>query len=115
MIKFIIFDILLLIGDVYMILLSKNLATRESANNLFKKLLNNSDNKLDFSNVEVVSRSFANEFMNLEKKNLITFRKYNMKPEVKYIFDNALKELDSNLLEKNNFDVVSVKKYASLI
>ncbi len=98
-----------------MILLQKNLATRESANNLFDKLLNNSDNELDFSNVEVVSRSFANEFMNLEKNNNISFTKKNMTPEIKSIFDNALKKLDSNLLEKNSFSVVSVKKYASLI
>ena len=98
-----------------MISLNKNLATRLSAQKLFEKLLSDNITELDFSNVEIVSRSFANEFVNLEKTHNISIKKLNMNKEVEFMFKIALEPMKSNILKDNNYTTVSVKKYADLI
>ena len=98
-----------------MINLNKNLATRESAKKLFPELKNKNITELDFDSVLIVSRSFANEFINLEKESNFSVKKLNMKPEIKEMFDNAHKILDSNILNKNKYTTISVEKYADMI
>jgi hypothetical protein len=100
---------------IKMIYLNKNLSTRHLAQSLFKKILDSKDFILNFSNVEIISRSFANEFVNLEKKNNIKIEKLNLSLESKYIFDIADKPLDNDILSKNKFSTTSVQKYANLI
>ncbi len=98
-----------------MIYLNKNLATRALAENLFKKIVNENILELDFSGVLIVSRSFANEFVNLEKVHNIKIKKINMKKDVKYMFNNADKPLDNDILARNKYSTISVEKYANLI
>lgn len=98
-----------------MISLNKNLATRLSAQKLFEKLLCNNMTELDFSNVLIASRSFANELVNLEKKHKFPITKKNMNEEVSYIFSIADKKLDSDILKDNSYTRESVEKYADLI
>jgi len=98
-----------------MVVLNKNLATRLSAQKIFVKLLESNQKELDFVDVELVSRSFANEFYKLEKKHNFYVKKKNLNKNLLSIFENAGKVLDSNILSKNKFDTVSVEKYASLI
>lgn len=96
-------------------MINKNLATRLSAQKLFAELLKENKKELDFSKVELISRSFANEFYNLEIKHNFKVKKLNLSKQLKFIFDNANKELDSDILAKNEYSTVSVEKYASLI
>lgn len=98
-----------------MISLNNNLATRLSAQKLFEKLLQNKITELDFSNVEIVSRSFANEFINLEKTHDVSIKKKNMSKEVEFMFKTACEPMKSNILRDNNYTTVSVEKYADLI
>lgn len=98
-----------------MITLNKNLATRLSAQRLFEDLVKNNQKEIDFSLVEVVSRSFANEFCNLEKSNDFRVEKLNLSEDLKKMFDTALFEIDSDLLKKSDYKSVSVEKYANLI
>lgn len=95
--------------------LEENLATRESARVLFNKLKENNDFELDFTNVLIASRSFANELLKLEKENNIAVKKLNLNDEVKFMFDTADKILDNDILSRNKYSVISLKKYASLI
>ena len=92
-----------------------NLATRESAKRLFPHIIEENISILDFSTVQVISRSFANEFLILEKKYNLQLEKKNMSVDVKKMFENASKTLDSNILEKNEFSVISGDKYENLI
>ncbi len=98
-----------------MISLNKNLATRISAQNLFEKIIKENTLELDFSNVLIVSRSFANEFVNLEKTHNIKIKKLNMNKDIKYMFENADKPLDNDILARNKYSTTSVEKYANLI
>lgn len=98
-----------------MISLNKNLATRISAQNLFEKIIKENIFELDFSNVLIVSRSFANEFINLEKNHNIKIKKINMSKDIKYMFENADKPLDNDILARNKYVTTSVEKYANLI
>ena len=98
-----------------MITLNRNLATRLSAQKIFVKLLENNQKELDFTGVELVSRSFANEFYKLEKKHNFYVKKKNLNKDLLSIFDNAGKVLDSNILKRNKFTTVSVEKYDYLI
>jgi len=109
--KFIILDLLV----IYMVKINKNLATRLSAQKLFHNILVNNIKKLDFKEVELISRSFANEFLKLEKENNFFVEKVNLSKELKLIFETADKELDSDILAKNHYSTVSVNKYAYLI
>ncbi len=98
-----------------MIILNKNLATRMSAQNLFEKIKKESDYSLDFKNVIIASRSFTNEFVNLEKKHKIEVKKKNIKKDVKMMFDIADKPLNSSILQQEKYSTVSIDKYAHLI
>lgn len=71
---------------------SKNLALRDSARKVFALYVKENYGCLDFSNVELVSRSFANEFMKLEKKNNLNIEKKNMDEEVEFMFKQALED-----------------------
>jgi hypothetical protein len=88
-----------------MIQLSKNLSTISLAQRLFKKILSSKSHSLDFSNVEIVSRSFANEFVNLEKEKKVRIEKLNLSSENQYVFDIADKPLDNNILSKNKLQL----------
>ena len=98
-----------------MIYLNSNLATRLSAQKLFQKLLENNINELDFSNVEILSRSFANEFANLEKLHNISIKKLNMNKEVEFMFKKAFSPVKSNILQDCSYETVSIQKYQNLI
>lgn len=98
-----------------MISLNKNLATRESAQNLFKKIVKANIMELDFADVSIVSRSFANEFVNLEKEYNIKIKKLNMNKDINYMFKNASRPLNNDILSRNKYSTTSVEKYANLI
>lgn len=98
-----------------MIILDKNLATRESARILFKSLYSKKDNIIDLKEVIFVSRSFTNELLNLEKENNFYIKKINMNKDVKYMFSIADKVLDSDILSKNKYSTISLKDIENLI
>ena len=98
-----------------MIKLKQNLGTRQFAREIVDKILGEKEKILDFSQVSVVSRSFSNELVNLEKKHKISIKKINMSKNVEYMFSIADKVLDSDILARTKYKVVSVEKYAHLI
>ena len=63
----------------------------------------------------MVSRSFANQLILLEKENNINISKINLNKEVKFMFKTADKVLDTDILSKNHYSTISLKHYASLI
>jgi len=93
-----------------MIIKESNLGTRSFARSMFKELLKKKDFLIDFRNVEVASRSFTNELITLEKKNNIKIKKINMNNDVKFMFNIADKKLDTDILSKNKYKVMSIKK-----
>lgn len=95
--------------------LTQNLATRESARILFKKVLGSNITNLDFSDVKVISRSFANEFINLEKEYNLKISKDNMSKEVKKMIQTADMIFDNDILSKENYKTVSVSHLVNLI
>lgn len=98
-----------------MLILDKNLATRESAKVLFAKVVSENILSLDFRKVEIISRSFANEFVKLEKENKLLIVKKNLSKDNKTMFDYADKVLDSDILSKNKYTTISLKQYESMI
>ena len=94
---------------------SKNIALRENARELFDfLLLNNNFTYLDFKDVEFVSRSFANEFAKLEKKNNKYFKKINMNNSINSMFECALEEIPKKKLSLN-FKIGNVSDILSQI
>ena len=84
------------------------LATRKTAKDLFVRLKSENINALEFNDVDSVSRSFANEFVNLEKEQNYLFKKRNMNKDVSFMFDYALKKLDNNILKHSKYKTVSL-------
>jgi len=94
---------------------SKNIALRNNARELFKfLLLNNNYNTIDFNEIEFVSRSFSNEFANLEKENQRYFKKINMNESISSMFKCALEETPKRKLSPN-FKIGNVQDILSQI
>ena len=91
--------------------ISKVLSTRNTARNIFLKLNNEKKDTLDFAGVDIVSRSFANEWLNLEKNHNI--KKINMNKEVSFMFRYADKKLDSNVLKNSKYRTISIDELIS--
>lgn len=97
------------------LILNENLATRESARNLFNKVINEDITNLDFSKVKIISRSFANEFINLEKENKLKISKDNMSNNLKKMILTADVSFDNDILSKESYKIISISNLASLI
>lgn len=97
------------------LILNENLATRESARNLFNKVINENITNLDFSKVKIISRSFANEFINLEKENKLKISKDNMSNNLKKMILTADVSFDNDILSKESYKIISISNLASLI
>lgn len=94
---------------------STNLATRKSATNLFSLLKEKKINILNFDGVETISRSFANQFVLLEKENNYFFEKINMSKDIKYMLENADKKLNTDILTNNSYRTISLNNLMSKI
>jgi len=97
------------------LILNEHLATRESARVLFQKVLEKEITNLDFSRVKVISRSFANEFITLEKENNLKISKDNINQEIKKMILTADQIFDNDILLKENYKTVSISHLSSLI
>ena len=98
-----------------MISLKSNLSTRLYAQKIFHQLLKEKITELDFTNVNIISRSFANEFIKLERENNLEITKKNMNKDIKFMFEISDKILDSDILSDNKYSTTSVEKYADMI
>ncbi len=88
-------------------------ATRETARILFAKLKNEKIDTLDFKDVVSVSRSFTNEWFNLESEHKYVFKKINMNKDISFMFNYADKKIDSNLLKHSKYRTVSLSELMS--
>jgi hypothetical protein len=89
------------------------LATREYARELFVMLRKEKVDTLDFKDVVSVSRSFANEWINLENEHNYVFKKINMDKDVSFMFNYADKKIDSNILKNSKYRTVSLSELMS--
>jgi len=90
--------------------IAKVFSTRQTARQLFEKIIEDKIDALDFKDVEIVSRSFANELINLEKENDFELKKINMNKDVSFMFEYADKKVDSNMLKRTKHRTVSLNK-----
>lgn len=89
------------------------LATRETARELFAKLKAQKIYALGFKGIESVSRSFANEWLSLEKEHNYKFRKLNMSKDVSFMFEYAGKKVDSDILKQSKYRIVPLRELMS--
>lgn len=86
------------------------LTTRETARELFAKLKAQRVDALDFKDVESVSRSFANEWLSLEKEHDYRFKKLSMNKDVSFMFEYADKKIDSDILKQSKYRIVPLSE-----
>jgi hypothetical protein len=91
----------------------KILSTREKARELFQEMTKENKTTFDLKNVEMISRSFANEWLNLEKEKDYKFKKTGMNETVAHIFKNADKKADKKNLKNKKYNVISIEKLIS--
>ena len=94
---------------------SINVALRENARDLFSFLIKKDIKIVDFSEVEFVSRSFANELLSLEKENNFNIEKINMNESISVMFEYALEESPKRKLNSSPFKIGNVDKILSSI
>ena len=87
--------------------IAKILSTRQIARDQYKICREKKIDTLDFKDVVFVSRSFANEWINLEKEHNYKFKKINMNKDVSFMFNHAKKNIDSNVLKNSEYKTVS--------
>ena len=69
-------------------IIARDLSLRESADRLFEVLDSSKENKIiiDFSKIEFISRSFADEYLNEKQKTTKSITEKNLKTNVKKMF-----------------------------
>ena len=90
--------------------IAKVFLTRQTARQLFEKIIEDKIDALNFKDVESVSRPFANELINLEKENDFELKKINMNKYVSFMFEYADKKVDSNMLKRTKYRTISLNK-----
>lgn len=90
------------------------ISTRETARELFKKLMKEKVTTLDFKDVDMISRSFAHEWISLEKEHNYEFRKIGMNKDVSFMFEYAEKKPSHNILKESGYKEISLNKLMSM-